>query len=124
MKRIDWGHELKALIYAIGRHEIKLASEGTTTVRRTLIHRKQRFHIETRYYRSKQRVLITQQSSGIQRTWSFDEGRVVCADGTSVSFSSIPVKDHYMRVERLMSRHYSKDQVGSILAFKLDYILK
>lgn len=124
MKRIDWEQELKALIYAIGEYEILEASEGSTSVRRTLFHRKQRFDIESRYFNGKHHVMISLRSLGKIMTFQFTEGRPVFICGKSCAFYCneflTDVRSKYKLLERAVKRHYNETNAENIFSCKLD----
>lgn len=120
MKRIDWEHELKALIYAIGEHEILDASEGSKSVHRTLFHRKQRFHVESRYFNGKHHVMVSLRSLGKITTFQFTERRPVFICGKSAVFEHTELRTKYKLLERAVLRHYNETNAEDILSRKLD----
>lgn len=120
MKRIDWEQELKALIYGIGEHEILNASDGTTAAHRTLFHRNQRFHVESRYFNGKHHVMVSLRSLGKITTFQFTERKPVFVCGQSGAFEPTTLRLRYKQLERAVLRHYTEENAEDILSRKLD----
>ena len=117
--KYDWQLRLKALLAAIADRELWWANDGTTLVRKTMIHRRQRMTIEVKHYRTKDTITLHVYGKAnihlVYHPW-----RPVMVHNVSLAFCGEDPKKFYTKIERLVLRHYANYQAEDILSKALD----
>lgn len=117
--KYDWQLRLKALLAAIADRELWWANDGTTLVRKTLVHRRQRMVVEVKHYRTKDTILLhVYGKANIHLV--YNPFRPVKVHGVSLEFCGEDPKQLFAKIQRLVLRHYAPYEAEEILSKALD----
>ena len=117
--KYDWQLRLETLLAAIADRELWWANDGTTLVRKTTVHRRQRMVIEVKHYRTKDTLLLNVYGKANIHL-AYAPRRPVKSHNVSIEFSGDDPKKLYRTIERLVLRHYASYQAEDILSKALD----